>query len=178
MNFEEFVGHWQNKPESLESKLARNYKRAVSVIESLPGKLVKCLRVEKTSKGFIPVFNSEAERLYDEIQMAESRVAEVKADIKRFLALTDGEASLERLSEKLTRARRMISDVEFEASIALERAIRQNRSLTPREAEHLGVVQTAFDKRDRVKAEFDPVIMNTKDRLSKAKEILEKYAST
>ncbi len=161
-----------------ESQVANAYKKAMADFESVQSGLLKSLRVEKTTKGLVPVFAAEAEGLVAILQDAEQHLKDVQKDIEDFLELTGGEPSLNGLSEALIRARRTISNVTFEANAIREKTVRQNKSMSPLEAEQLEVVQHAFDKRDRIKAELEPEIEMLQDKLSKANAILNKYASS
>lgn len=163
------------KSGSAESKLAGAYNQALANFESIQSDLVKCLRVEKTTKGLHPIFAAEAEGFSVKLTEAEHHLDEVQKDIEAYLALTDGEVSLDSLTEKLIRYRRTISNVTFEANAIRERTVRQNKSMSPQEAEQLEPVQQAFDKRDRIKAELEPMVSDLQSKLSKAKKTLEKY---
>ncbi len=163
------------KPESKESKLAEAYKHALADFESEQSRLLKCLRVEKTSKGIIPVFSSEAESLALSLKEAESRVTLVRSDIEAFLQVTGSEPSLLGLADKLARSRRTLSNVTLEASNVRAHAIRQNPKMSALEVESLEPVQAALDKKDRAQAELEPLITDLETRLSKARAILEKY---
>lgn len=163
------------KPDTQEDHMAQAYNNARDTFESRQSALLKCLRAEKTSKGLIPVFSREAENLMPRLQEAEGRMTAIRADIEKFLALTEGEASLVVLVDRLSRHRRTLQNVELEARNIRERAVRGNPKMTPLEAESLEVVQIAFDKRDRVQAELQPIIKDLEARLSEAREILERY---
>lgn len=163
------------KPDTQEGNLAEAYRQALGDFESRQSDLLKCLRAEKTGKGLMPVFSPEAENLMPGFQEAESRMAAIKDDIEKFLALTEGEASLAGLVDRLNRHRRTLQNVELEARNIRERAVRRSPEMTPLEAESQEVVQAAFDKRDRVQAELQPAITELEGRLSAAKAILERY---
>jgi cell fate (sporulation/competence/biofilm development) regulator YmcA (YheA/YmcA/DUF963 family) len=168
------------KPDTKEERLAQAYRDAQSAFESKQAGLLKCLRAEKTSKGLVPVFSPEAENIATALQEAENRVAEVQADIEKFLELTGGEASLTSLgiglADKFARARRTLDNVVKETNAIRERAVRTNPGMTPLEAEQLEVVQQAFDKRDRIQAELGPVIADFEGKLAEVNKIMKKYA--
>lgn len=160
---------------SSEGRLAEAYRKAVAAFEIQQAALLKCLRVEKTGSKLVPIFTNEAGELAGNHYDAERRVIEVKSDIEAFLDIIGNDVSLDGLSSKLVRTRRTISEVTFEANAVRERSVRTNPAMSPNEAESLEVVQTAFDKRDRLKAELEPIAADLQSRVTKAKTILEKY---
>ena len=47
--------------------------------------------------------------------------------------------------------------------------------MSPIDAEKLEVVRAAMRKKDKIKAEFEPIVAELQDKLKKANAILEKY---
>lgn len=168
------------KPDTKEERLAQAYRDAQSAFEAKQAGLLKCLRAEKSGGRLVPVFAPEAEGLASSLQEAESRVEEIRKDILKFLELNGGEASLTGLAvglaDKLARARRDLQYVVIKANAVREKAVRENSGMTPLEAEQLEIVQQAFDKRDRVQADLQPVIADLEGKLAVANAILQKYA--
>ena len=172
-DFIEFYEH--HEPRSQDNVLADEYNDASASFEAEQQILLKSLRVDKAD--FKPVFSSDIEEIASRLNAAEARLNGITGDIEHFLRLTGGENSSSGLIEQLTRARRTIANVKIEANAIRERTVRQNLNLMPIEAEQLEVVQPAFDRRDRILAELEPVVMNLQGRLTEIKAILGKYDS-
>ncbi len=180
---ERFCEYWQKKPTAAEYKLAAAYIQAEEMFESIQLDLVKCLRIEKKSDKFVPVFSSGAGVVAGPHWDAERHLEAVASDIKEFCEATaiEGVASyagsLMVLADNLSRARRQIDDSDHMARVELSRAVR-NGAGSLAQAEELPVVQSALDRRDRLKAELAPKAADLQARLSKARSILEKYSSS
>lgn len=171
---ERFCQFWAGKPDTPEGHLAEAHKRAQAEFELQQTSLIKCLRIEKRGDKLIPVFCAEAATLAGPHWDAEKRLLDVRADIESFMELTNGETSLSTLADKLSRAKRVVSDAELDARNALERAIRRGAGSVAK-AEQSPEVQKAFDKRDRLATEIGPTIQELERKLVDAKTILEKY---
>lgn len=175
MNSKEFLKYWQGKADAPESKLAQAHESATADFEIQHDELLKSIRPQKTSKGLIAVFAPSAEEIAPRLEEAEKHLKEVEADIVAFLKLTDCEG-LNRLVENLSRTRRAIDNSALETKNVMQRAMAHS-GLSALEAERLEVVQASLDKRDRIKAELKPKLDDLQSRVSKAKEILERYAN-
>jgi hypothetical protein len=172
---EEFCQQWAGKPNTSEGRMSEAHRRTQAKFESQQTAIVRCLRIEKKGNELIPAFAPEATELAGQHWDAEKRLADIEADIESFMELTNGETSLSTLADKLSRARRVVSDAELDARNALERAIRRGaRSVA--EAEQSPEVQKAFDKRDRLATEIGPTIQEVERKIADAKTILEKYS--
>ena len=79
------------------------------------------------------------------------------------------------IAEELRRTKLKISIVEHDARIVWEHALKENRDLSPIDAEKLEVVQAAIRKRDKIKAEYESIVTELQDKLKKANAILERY---
>jgi len=176
MNSKEFLKYWQGKADAPESKLAQAHESATADFEIQHNELLKSIRPQKTSKGLIAVFFAPAaEEIAPHLEEAEKHLKEVETDIETFLKLTEGEG-LNRLVEDLSRTRRAIDNSALETENVLKRAMAHS-GLSALEAESQEVVQSAMDKRDRIQAELKPKLDDLQSRVSKAKEILERYAN-
>lgn len=91
---------------SSESKMVEAYMRAKSDLESKQFNLLKCIRSKKTSSGLVAVFPSGSEDIVTEVEDAEKALADIRADIKAYLTLTEGQPSISSLTDRLFRARR------------------------------------------------------------------------
>jgi predicted RNA-binding Zn ribbon-like protein len=170
-----FLDFWQQKPGSPEGKMAEAYHRAVLDFDNRQTGLLKSIRPQKASGKLIPVFVEGSEQLIAGFEEAETHLAEVRADIEAYLALTDGQPSMSGLNDKLFRARRGIAEASLEARRTLERALRETNSSSMEEIEGVPAVQAAMDKKDQTQRQLEPVVEDLQGRISKVKAILEKY---
>jgi hypothetical protein len=76
---------------SSESKMVEAYLRAKSELENKQSNLVRCIRSKKTSSGLVAVFPSGSEDTVTEVEDAEKILADIRADIKAYLTLTEGQ---------------------------------------------------------------------------------------
>ena len=160
---------------SSESKMVEAYMRAKSELENMQSNLVRCIRSKKTGSGLIAIFPSGSEDIAREVEDAEKALADIRADIKAYLTLTDCQPSISSLTDKLFRARRAITEASLDARRTLERALRETNSSSMEEIEGLPEVQTAMDKRDQMQRQLGPVVEDLENRISKVKAILQKY---
>jgi hypothetical protein len=175
-NIDNFLKHWtdekaQHEP---EAALVKAHAAAVSSFNAVHEKFLKCLKVKKSGKDLIAIFSDDANVLIEEYEQADKRVSEIKRDIEEFLRLTGGELSINILADRLHRVRRQINSTEFAARSGLQRTIKKSASSVA-EAEQSEAVQAAYDKRDRIKAEKEPVVAELEDKLIKINQILKKY---
>ncbi|MGD0952732.1 MAG: hypothetical protein ABR985_10135 [Methanotrichaceae archaeon] len=154
---------------SSESKMVEAYMRAKSDLESKQSNLVRCIRSKKTSSGLVAVFPSGSEDIAREVEDAEKALADIRADIKAYLTLTEGQPSISSLTDRLFRARRAIAEASLVARCTLERALRDTNSSSMEEIEGLPEVQTAMDKRDQTQRQLGPVVDDLQDRISRVK---------
>ncbi len=158
------------------SGIEEAYEAAQADLSSKQAALLVYIRPKKTASGWGAEFVGDgAVDAISNVEAADKHLADVKKDHEAFLKLTDGEPTLSGLLDKLSRARRILSDAELDARHSLERAIRTNAAMSTHEAEGLPEVQSALDKRDRVKNEKGPIISDLESRVREAKKILAKY---
>ena len=170
-----FLEFWQQKPNSPEGKMAEAYNEALHDFDSKQTGLLRYIRPHKTSSKLIPVFSEGSEGLIAGFEEAEKHLEDVRADIKAYFVLTEGQPSMSGLNEKLFRARRAITEASLDARRTLERALRETNSSSMEEIEGMPEVQTSMDKRDQAQRQLGPVVEDLQDRISKVKTILEKY---
>ncbi len=175
VSIDAFLEFWKQKPNSPEGKIAEAYNRSLLDFDNKQTGLLRCLRPQKTNGKLIPVFVEGSELLIAGFNEAEKHLDEVQADIKAYLALTDGQPSMNGLTDKLFRAKRAIAETALDARRALERALRDTKSSSMEEIEDSPIVQAAMDKKDQAQRQFGPVVEELQDRISRAKAILEKY---
>lgn len=169
----DFLG--QKKLNSPSGKIIEAYNLAEAEFDNKQTGLIRYIRPQKANGKLIPVFAEGSEQLIAGFEVAEKHLADVRADIENYVALTDGQPSMSGLTDKLLRARRQITETSLDARRALERALRETNSSSMEEIEDLPAVQTAMDKRDQTQRQLGPVVEDLQDRISKAKVILEKY---
>jgi len=172
---ETFLDFWSQKPNSPEGKMAEAYNEALHDFDSRQTGLLRYIRPHKTSSKIRPVFSEGSEGLIAGFEEAEKHLEDVRADIKAYFVLTEGQPSMSGLNDKLFRARRAITEASLDARRALERALRETNSSSMEEIEGMPVVQTAMDKRDQTQRQLGPVVEDLQDRISKIKAILGKY---
>ena len=170
-----FLEFWKQKPNSPEGKIAEAYNQALLDFDNKQAGLLRHLRPQKANGKLIPVFAEGSEQLISGFEAAEKDLMEVRADIETYLKLTEGQPSMNLLTDKLHRAKLAITGTSFDARRALERALRDTKSSSMEEIEDLPAVQAAMDKRDQAQRQFGPVVEDLQDRISKIKGILEKY---
>ncbi|MFZ3147777.1 MAG: hypothetical protein WA137_01905 [Methanothrix sp.] len=169
---ERFCQFWAGKPDTPEGHLAEAHRRAQSAFELMQTELVRCIRVEKKGDKLIPIFSDDAAIIAGPHWDTEKRLLDIKADIEAFLGLTEGEPGLSTLLDKISRAKRILNEVEHVARVELERAVRKGATSINDSPEF---VQALFDKRDRLRVEMGPEINNLEGKISAAKAILNKY---
>ncbi len=170
-----FLEFWQKKPGAPECKIVDAYKEAKNDFERKQADLLRLIRPQRTSKGLVPVFLGGAEDRVLEFEQAENRLFEVKGDIEAYLALTEGQASMSGLTDRLMRAKRAIAEASLEAKGALARAVQETNPLSHLEVLDDPKVQSAMDNRDRIQGQLGPVVEDIQNRISKIKEIQNKY---
>jgi hypothetical protein len=170
-----FIAFWRQKPNSPEGKIAEAYNLALHDFDNRQTDLLRYIRPLKANGKLTPVFAEGSEQLITGFEEAEKHLGEVRSDIEAYLALTEGQPSINGLTDKLFRAKRAITETSLNARRALERALRETNSSSMDEIEDLPAVQTAMDKRDQTQRQLGPVVEDLQDRISKAKVILEKY---
>ena len=94
----------------------------------------------------------KAQQLIAGFEDAEKHLAEVRADIEAYLALTGGKPSMSGLNDKLFRARRGIAEASLESRRALERALRETNSSSLEEIEGDPKYRLQWTKKIRLKA--------------------------
>lgn len=177
MTIEEFADIRRQPPNTLESKMAFAYRKTVEDIESGSKDIWRYIRAKRVDGQLIPYFLPEAEAPLSALESAEKRRAEVQSDIKKFVKLMDGD-SMRGIVEQLHRSKLKVSNAEHDSRIVWEHALRENRDLSPIDAEKLEVVQAAIRKRDKIKAEYEPIVTELQDKLKRANVILERYKSS
>lgn len=177
MTIEEFADVRRQTSNTPESKMAFAYRKAVEDIESESKDIWKYVRAKHLDGQLVPYFLPEAETQLSALESAEKRIAEIQSDIKKFIKLMNGD-SRQGLAEELRRAKLKITNAEHDARIAWEHALRDNRDMSPVEAENLAVVQAATRRRDKIKAEYEPLVAELQDKLTKANAILGKYSGS
>jgi hypothetical protein len=174
-SIEAFIEFWQKKQNSPEGKVAEAYNQALHDFDNKQNGLLRYIRPQKANGKLTPIFAEGSGQLIAGFEEAEKHLGEVQADIEAYLVLTDGQSSINGLTDKLFRAKRAITETSLDARRALERALRETNSSSMDEIEDLPAVQTAMDKRDQTQRQLGPVVEDLQDRISKAKAILEKY---
>lgn len=170
-----FLDFWQKKPGAPEFKIVEAYNKARNDLERRQTELLKMIRPQKTSKGFIPVFLDGADNLSSEFEQAESHLAEITNDIESYLTLADGQPSLIGLNDRLIRAKHSIAEAILEAKSAIIHAVHDTEALSQLEVMDNPKVQSAMDKRDRVQDQLGPVVEDLQSRISRIKGIINKY---
>jgi hypothetical protein len=170
-----FLEFWKQKPNSPEGKMTEAYHQALRDFDTQQASLLRYIRPQKSSGKLVPVFVEGSEQLIVSFEQAEKHLDEVQADITAYLALMDGQPSMNGLTDKLLRAKRAITETSLEARRALERALRETNSSSIDEIQDLPDVQAAMDKRDDAQRRLGPIVEDLQSRISKAKTILEKY---
>jgi hypothetical protein len=170
-----FIEFWRQKQNSPEGKVAEAYSQALHDFDQRQNGLLRYIRPQKTGGKLTPVFSEGSEQLIAGFEEADKHLGEVRTDIEAYLALTEGQPSMNGLTDKLFRAKRAITETSLDARRALERALRETNSSSMDEIEDLPEVQAAMDKRDQTQRQLGPVVEDLQNRISKAKTILEKY---
>jgi hypothetical protein len=170
-----FLEFWKQKPNSPEGKIAEAYNASLHDFDTQQAGLLGYIRPQKSGGKLVPVFAEGSEALIAEFEQAEKYLDEVQKDITAYLALMDGQPSMNGLTDKLLRAKRAIAETSLEARRALERALRETNSSSIDEIQDSPEVQAAMDKRDDTQRRLGPIVEDLQSRISKAKVILEKY---
>lgn len=174
-SIEIFLEFWHTKPSAPEYKIAEAYEKVKADLESKQSDLLRLIRPQRTSKGLIPVFLEGAENLVSEFEHAEKHLAEVRADIETYLKLCESQTSTNGLNDRLMRAKHAIAEASIEAKHAIVHAFHETDSLSQIEVMDDPKVQSALDNRDRIQSQLGPVVEDLQNRISKIKEILNKY---
>ncbi len=111
-----FLAFWQQKPNSSEGKVAEAHNNALNDFDAMQTGLLRCIRPQKANGKLTPVFAEGSEQLIAGFEKAEKHLADVKADIGAYMALTEGQPSMSGLTtDKLFRAKRQIAEASLEA---------------------------------------------------------------
>jgi len=171
---QEFVNFHKDKTTSAEGRLAAKYKNGAAEVERLQTSLLKHIRPVKSSKGFVPGFDSGAEQIAEALDGIEKALEVISSDIKAFVELC-GEFSMDRLLKDRNKYRKTLGDAKFATKNATLREMRAGGAATAAEAESAPRVQEALAKQDRIEAEYAPKLAAVESRIDKAKAILAKY---
>lgn len=171
---EEFAQPDRHPFNTLESKMACAYRKAVEDLESASRDLWKTIRTERVDDRLILYFLPEYENPMLAMDYAERRLKEIQSDIENFMNIL-GSDSRRNAAEKLHRIKLDIANSKRQARNIRKQALNENPDLSSDEVENLQVVQAAFSKRDHLKTELDPIIDDFEDKIAKANEILMKY---
>jgi len=153
MTFNEFADVSKHPVYTFESKMARAYVKAVEDLESA-----------KRDRGTSSNLTEDAQR----------RVAEIRSDIEKFIDIV-GSYSRRDVAEKLHRSKLNIAGAKRQARNIVKKALLENPDIRSDNVEELDVVQDAFAKRDAIVSELKPIVADSKRKLRRAEEILEKY---
>lgn len=170
-----FINFHKDKTTSAEGRLAAKYKNSAAEVERLQTSLLKHIRPVKSSKGFVPGFDSGAEQIAEALDATEKALEVISSDITEFLGLCSGEFSMDRLFKDRNKYRKTLSDVKFATKNITLREMRAGDAATAAEAESTPRVQEALAKQDRIETEYAPKLADVEERIAKAKAILAKY---
>ena len=112
MRPEEFIQYWSEKGASnSESRLAARYLKTFEELKTMRSELFGFIKPQKTSKGLIAAFAPEAERLMSHFEAAEKDLASTEKDIEAFLALINGEPTLDSLVKEKHRFAKILDNL-------------------------------------------------------------------
>jgi len=156
------------------SEIARTYRTAEKDMDKEANKLLRFLRAKEVNGDKIPVFLPSVCEVQPAVQQAEARLEQVRSDITEVLnCMGDEYNSLTSMIERVGRLRRTVLNVERDADNLVKQRI--NAGDDPEMASQHPDVQAALDKRDRVRSELNPQITVLKERVDRAKAILDRY---
>lgn len=171
----EFIEFYKDKTTSTEGQLAAKYKNSAADVERLQTSLLKHIRPVKSSKGFVPGFDSEIEQIAEELDATEKALKSISLDIKTFVELC-GDFSMDHLLKDRSKFRKTLSDAKFATKNITLREMRTSGAETAAEAESSPNVQKALAKQERIEEEYLSRLAEVEARITKAKAILKKYA--
>lgn len=175
MRPEEFIAFWSEKGGSSgESKLAARYLKATEELKTIRAEMFSYIRPQKASKGLIAAFEPEAEQLMSHFEVAEKNLAAITKDIDAFLALTNGEPTLDSLVKEKYRLSKILGNAKHGVQAATLRAVRHGAK-SQQEAELGKEVQDELAKQDRITDEYGPKLKDIETKIAKAREILSRY---
>ena len=175
MRPEEFIAFWSEKSTSSgESRLAARYLKTIEELKTIRSELFDYIKPQKTSKGLIAVFDSEAERFMSHFEAAEKDLASTGKDIDTFLALTNGEPTLDSLVKEKHRLSKILDNAKYGVQTATLRAVRLGAK-SENETELSKEVQDELAKQDRITNEYRPKLKDIEAKIAKAREILSRY---
>ena len=175
MRPEEFIQYWSERNISTsESRLAARYLKAIEELKTIRSELFGYIRPQKTSKGLIAVFAPEAEQLMSHFEAAEKNLVTVSKDIEAFLALTNGEPTLDGLVKEKHRLAKILDNAKHGVEAATLRSVRLGAK-SKLEAELTEEVQDELAKQDRITDEYGPKLKDIENKIVKAREILATY---
>jgi hypothetical protein len=175
MRPEKFIQYWSERNISTsESRLAARYLKAIEELKTIRSELFGYIRPQKTSKGLIAVFAPEAEQLMSHFEAAEKNLVTVSKDIEAFLALTNGEPTLDGLVKEKHRLAKILDNAKHGVEAATLRAMRHGAK-SENEAELSKEVQNELAKQDRITDEYGPKLKDIENKIVKAREILATY---
>lgn len=157
------------------SKLAFRYRISMTEQEMAIQLLWTFLRGEKQGDKFIPYLLPGCAKSLEDISEASTKLAEIQKDYEAFKEIVGESRSVRNIAEELRRAKLKISNAEHDSLVIWKHALMENVGMSPIEAEKLEVVQTSFRKRDKIKAEYEPLVAELQDKLTKANAVLGKY---
>jgi hypothetical protein len=149
-----------------EDHMVNAYRKATNEMDVEQAKLMRYLRV-KDGKA---VFLDGVSDVQDDVAQADETVQYIRADICEYLdCLGDEYGSVTAMSEKLARLKRSLANVEHDVKAVAQRELTGNKKDITVDAESLR------DKRDRMRTELQPQIEDLSRRISKARELLDRY---
>ena len=175
MRPEEFIQYWSEKNTSSgESRLAARYLKTKEDLKTIRSELFGYIKPQKTSKGLIAVFEPEAERFMSHFEAAEKDLASTEKDIEAFLALINGEPTLDSLVKEKHRLAKILDNAKHGVQSATLRAVRHGAK-SQQEAELAKEVQDELTKLDRITDEYGPKLKDIETKIAKVREILSRY---
>ena len=175
MRPEEFIQYWSEKGASSgESRLSARYLKTKEDLKTIRSELFGFIKPQKTSKGLIAAFEPEAERLMSHFEAAEKDLASTEKDIEAFLALINGEPTLDSLVKEKHRFAKILDNAKHGVQAATLRAVRRGAK-SQQEAELSKEVQDELTKQDRIADEYGPKLKDIETKIAKAREILSRY---
>ena len=170
-----FIQYWKDKKSTPAGRMATAYENSAEEAKRIQVEMLALIRPEKTSKGLIAIFAPEAEGLMDAFVKAQKDASDVSADIEKYLALTNGDPSTERLLSEKLRLQNGLNNVQHAAKNSIARAIKGGKAKSAIEAESQPEVQDALLKRERIESEFTPQLKEVEASFKKIATILKKY---
>ena len=175
MNTESFIAFWSEKNTSSgESRLSARYLKTKEDLKTIRTELFGYIKPQKTSKGLIAVFEPKAERFMSHFETAEKDLASTEKDIDAFLALTNGEPTLDSLVKEKHRFGKILDNAKHGVQAATLRAVRRGAK-SQQEAELSKEVQDELIKQDRIQSDYAPKLKDIEIKIVKAREILSRY---